>query len=89
MVGGGGVLIGGQGQGHIIEPGAGERIVHHLVEVEGQQGVQHALKLGEPALIPTAPAILAGIHHATGVRIHDLPATPARVRAALLASGAS
>ena len=40
--------------------------------------------IGEQALIPTAPAILNAIHHATGVRIRRTPATPDRVRAAIL-----
>jgi hypothetical protein len=40
--------------------------------------------VGEPALIPTAPAILNAIHHAAGVRITHLPATPDRVRKAIL-----
>jgi CO/xanthine dehydrogenase Mo-binding subunit len=40
--------------------------------------------VGEPALIPTAPAIFNAIHHATGVRVRHAPATPDRLRAALL-----
>ncbi len=43
--------------------------------------------IGEHALIPTAPAILGAIEHATGVRIAEVPATPARIRAALKAAG--
>ena len=35
--------------------------------------------IGEQALIPTAPAILNAIHHATGARITQIPATPERV----------
>ena len=35
----------------------------------------------------SAPAVLGAIHHATGVRIHELPATPDRVRRALLEAG--
>jgi aldehyde oxidoreductase len=35
-------------------------------------------------VIPTAPAILNAIHDAIGVRIHKVPATPDRVRAAIL-----
>ena len=41
--------------------------------------------IGEQALIPTAPAILNAIHHATGARITRTPATPDRVRAAIRA----
>jgi len=40
--------------------------------------------VGEPALIPTAPAILGAIHDAVGARITRLPASPDRVRAAIL-----
>ena len=35
---------------------------------------------------PTAPAILGAIRHATGARITRVPATPDRVRAAILAA---
>ncbi len=35
-------------------------------------------------MIPTAPAILNAIHDAMGVRIHKVPATPDRVRAAIV-----
>ncbi len=35
--------------------------------------------IGEPATIPTAPAIANAITHAIGVRVTDTPATPARV----------
>ena len=41
--------------------------------------------LGEPAMIPTAPAIINAIHDAVGVRITELPATPEKVLAALRA----
>ncbi len=43
--------------------------------------------LGEHVLIPTAPAILNAIRNATGVVLRQVPATPARVRAALKESG--
>jgi CO/xanthine dehydrogenase Mo-binding subunit len=45
--------------------------------------------VGEQALIPTAPAILNAIYHATGVRIRRIPATPDRVRAEILAATAA
>ena len=61
-------------------------IVTHLVEDAEPLGPYGAKGVGEPALIPTAPAILSAIRHATGVRITHLPATPDRVRAALLES---
>ena len=43
--------------------------------------------LGEHVLIPTAPAILNAIRHATGARINRLPALPHRVLAAIKEAG--
>jgi aldehyde oxidoreductase len=54
-----------------------------LVEDAEPAGPFGAKGVGEPALIPTAPAILGAIRHATGVRIDVVPATPDRVRAAI------
>jgi aldehyde oxidoreductase len=59
-------------------------IVTHLVEDAEPLGPYGAKGVGEPALIPTAPAILNAIRHAAGVRITHLPATPDRVRQAIL-----
>ncbi len=56
-----------------------------LIEDPSPIGPYGAKGIGEQAVIPTAPAILNAIHDATGVRIHKVPATPDRVRAALLA----
>ncbi len=39
--------------------------------------------LGEPATIPTAPAIANAIYHATGVRVTESPISPVRLVAAL------
>src|SRR5262249_15672223 len=39
--------------------------------------------VGEPAMVPTIPAIRNAIYDAVGVRITDLPATPEKVRMAL------
>jgi CO/xanthine dehydrogenase Mo-binding subunit/aerobic-type carbon monoxide dehydrogenase small subunit (CoxS/CutS family) len=58
-----------------------------IIEVPDAHGPYGAKGLGEHVLIPTAPAILNAIKHATGVRITQLPATPARVRAALKEAG--
>jgi CO/xanthine dehydrogenase Mo-binding subunit/aerobic-type carbon monoxide dehydrogenase small subunit (CoxS/CutS family) len=58
-----------------------------LVEDPEPAGPFGAKGVGEPALIPTAPAILAAIHAAVGVRITRLPASPDRVRAAIAAAG--
>jgi CO/xanthine dehydrogenase Mo-binding subunit/aerobic-type carbon monoxide dehydrogenase small subunit (CoxS/CutS family) len=56
-----------------------------LIEDPSPIGPFGAKGIGEQAVIPTAPAILNAIHDATGVRIHRTPATPDRVRAAILA----
>jgi CO/xanthine dehydrogenase Mo-binding subunit len=58
-------------------------IVVHIVEDPEPLGPFGAKGVGEPALIATAPAILNAIHHATGVRITQVPATPDRVRKAI------
>jgi aldehyde oxidoreductase len=50
-----------------------------LVEVPSRWGPRGAKGLGEGATLPTAPAILNGIFHATGARVRQLPATPERV----------
>ncbi len=54
-----------------------------IVEDREPLGPYGAKGIGEPALIPTAPAILSAIRHATGVRLTRVPATPDRVLAAL------
>lgn len=56
-----------------------------IVEDAEPLGPYGAKGIGEPALIPTAPAILGAIRHATGARIARVPATPERVLAALTA----
>jgi aldehyde oxidoreductase len=58
-----------------------------LIEEAEPLGPWGAKGIGEPALIPTAPAILNAIHDATGVRLRHVPATPDRVHAALVAAG--
>ena len=54
-----------------------------IVEVEDAEGPYGAKGLGEHVLIPTAPAILNAIRHATGAVVRHLPATPDRVLAAI------
>jgi CO/xanthine dehydrogenase Mo-binding subunit len=54
-----------------------------LVEVGDKYGPFGSKGIGEPGLVPTAPAINNAIYDAVGVRIHDLPITPENVLAAL------
>ncbi|MBR8233215.1 molybdopterin-dependent oxidoreductase [Burkholderia sp. AU42008] len=54
-----------------------------FIEAPTAVGPYGAKGIGEPALVPTAAAILNAIHHATGVRIREAPATPDVVRRAL------
>jgi CO/xanthine dehydrogenase Mo-binding subunit len=79
-------------------PGKGENLHDYLIPSAGDMppvesiliedpapiGPFGAKGIGEQAVIPTAPAILNAIHDAIGVRIHRVPATPDRVRAAIL-----
>jgi CO/xanthine dehydrogenase Mo-binding subunit len=62
-------------------------IAVHLIEDREPLGPFGAKGVGEPALIPTAPAILNAVHDAVGVRVSTIPATPARLRAALVEHG--
>jgi CO/xanthine dehydrogenase Mo-binding subunit len=68
-------------------PSAGDvpEIESILIEDPSSIGPFGAKGIGEQAVIPTAPAILNAIHDAVGVRIHTVPATPDRVRAAIRA----
>ena len=59
-----------------------------LIEDPSSAGPFGAKGVGEQALIPTAPAILNALYDAVGVRIRKLPATPDKVRAAILAKEA-
>jgi CO/xanthine dehydrogenase Mo-binding subunit len=54
-----------------------------IVEAYEPTGPYGAKGVGEPTLIPTAPAILNAIYDAIGVRINSLPATPEKVLAAI------
>jgi aldehyde oxidoreductase len=57
-----------------------------LIEDPSPVGPYGAKGIGEQAVIPTAPAILNALHDAVGVRLKKTPATPDRVRAAILAA---
>ncbi|MEM6385513.1 MAG: molybdopterin cofactor-binding domain-containing protein [Pseudomonadota bacterium] len=54
-----------------------------LIEKPDPEGPMGAKGLGEHVLIPTAPAILNAIRHATGARLTKAPALPHRVLAAI------
>ena len=56
-----------------------------FIETNEPSGPFGAKGVGEPGLVPTAPAIVNAIHDAVGVRLTDLPITPEKVLAALLA----
>ncbi len=55
----------------------------HFVETEDDQGPFGAKGVGEPGMVPTAPALANAIYDAIGVRIRDLPITPEKIVAAL------
>jgi CO/xanthine dehydrogenase Mo-binding subunit/aerobic-type carbon monoxide dehydrogenase small subunit (CoxS/CutS family) len=54
-----------------------------LVEIPSFEGPFGAKGLGEPALLPTAPAIINAVSRAVGARIREVPATPERVLRAI------
>jgi xanthine dehydrogenase molybdenum-binding subunit len=56
-----------------------------VVETNDPYGPFGAKGIGEPGLVPTAPAIANAIYDAVGVRIKELPITPEKVLAALKA----
>ena len=62
-------------------------VVPIIIEAAEPTGPFGAKGVGEPALIPTAPAILNAIADALGVRIYALPANLERVLAASIAGG--
>jgi CO/xanthine dehydrogenase Mo-binding subunit len=54
-------------------------IVGYFVEKPFAPGPFGAKNLGEPGMVPAAPAILNAIYHATGRRVRDLPANLERI----------
>ena len=54
-----------------------------LVESQEPTGPYGAKGLGEPAMVPTAPAIANAIYDAIGIRFHELPITRQKVFEAL------
>ena len=53
------------------------------IETHDVEGPFGAKGVGEPGLVPTAPAIANAVYDAIGVRITDLPITPEKILAAL------
>ncbi len=58
-------------------------IITKLVERPEPTGPFGAKGIGEPSLLPTAPAIVNAIQDAVGVRIRELPVTPEKVLKAI------
>ncbi len=54
-----------------------------LVETDDPHGPYGAKGIGEPGLVPTAPAIANAIYNAAGIRVKELPITPEKVLRAL------
>ena len=54
-----------------------------LLQVPSADGPYGAKGVGEPCIIPTAPAIANAIHDAVTARVYDLPITPEKVLRAL------
>jgi aldehyde oxidoreductase len=59
-----------------------ETIIRETVRPKGPLGVTG---IGEMCMVPTAPAVINAINNAVGVWICNLPATPDKIKAALLA----
>lgn len=58
-------------------------ITSYIIEDKESSGPYGAKGVGEPSMIPTAPAILNAIYNAIGVRIKSLPATEEKIIQAL------
>ena len=80
-------------QGHILNPNFGGYLIPTpvdipemttmIVEDPEPSGPYGAKGVGEPALIPTAPAICNAVAAATGCRFFEIPLIPQRVWAAI------
>jgi CO/xanthine dehydrogenase Mo-binding subunit len=61
---------------------APEMIVR-IVEVPEETGPYGARGVGEPAMVPTAPAIANAVYDALGIRINSLPLSAEKVLKAI------
>ena len=59
------------------------RVITKIVEDPDPLSPLGAKGIGEPAMVPTAPAIMNAIYDAVGIRIQSLPATPEKILRAL------
>ena len=59
-----------------------------IQETPRPNGPMGCTGVGEMCLVPTAPAVINGIHDAVGVFVCDLPATPEKILAAMAKAGA-
>jgi CO/xanthine dehydrogenase Mo-binding subunit len=59
------------------------RITSVIIEDPDPIGPLGVKGIGEPAMVPTIPAVMSAIYDAIGVRITDLPASPERIVEAL------
>jgi xanthine dehydrogenase molybdenum-binding subunit len=57
------------------------------IETHDEEGPFGAKGVGEPGLVPTAPAIANAIYDAIGVRMRELPMTPDRILKAIKGKG--
>ena len=57
-----------------------EAVIIEPIEPSGPFG---AKGIGEPACVPSAPAIANAVYDAIGIRIKDLPLTPEKILRAL------
>lgn len=57
------------------------------IETDDIEGPFGAKGVGEPGLVPTAPAVANAVYDAIGIRIRDLPITPEKILDALKENG--
>ena len=81
-------MRGGTSRGAFFRADDMPAIAVRLIESVDAEGPFGAKGLGESGVIPVAAAVRNAIKDAVGVRFNELPITPSRVRAALLAARA-